>query len=516
MLSVCCIFWPIYIFYLNEDYLEVEFKDFHTSKDTPFPSIALCFSRTPFNDQTQSHSNTPITKYHSPNSSKVGLLHIDDYIHSIVIYHTNKTRVQLAKKGPNIKLHQHIQQKGNFTNIILRRFESTDCLEAGTPFKENKGIQSISLKIRKDVFKKVGVPTRNEIMSGSSKLTIGMSLKGNIFRLPSHNPGEFLLPSYSNRSCSGIAFVVKEMEILRRRHKISSPCFNYEENKIFTMLRNTSKVLGCMPIDWEIPSTLPSCLETKPNELAYMHLNMQLQFMEYNYMTQACQTMTNIQTTYDFFDLRNACQFDKDTFQVTALFNKFLYKDTKTVRKYTLWNLFSDIGVIIGFFLGVSLMNVPEMTTGLGNTIRKKIFKKSVERRKSSIFIHQILGSLRDEVSEMDEKLSNVDNQFMEVQEKLRNAENDISFHKNQLMECQEKLRNAENDISLHKNQLMECTEKLKNAEKDIFLNKNAATQYKSSMIQYQEKLQNAEKDLSLIKNHMRQCAEKEECETIV
>ena len=511
------------MFYLNEDYLEVEFKDFHTSKDTPFPSIALCFSRTPFHDQTQSHSNTPITKYHSPNSSKVGLLHIDDYIHSIVIYHTNKTRVQLAKKGPNIKLHQHIQQKGNFTNIILRRFESTDCLEAGIPFKENKAIQWISLKIRKDVFEKVGVPTRNEIISGSSKLTIGMSLKGNIFRLPSHNPGEFLLPSYSNRSCSGLSFVVKEMEILRRRHKISSPCFDYEENKIFTMLRNTSTILGCMPIDWEIPSKLPSCLEIKPNELAYMHLNMKLQFMEYNYMTQACQTMTNIQTTYDFFDLRNACQFDKDTFQITALFNRFLYKDTKTVRAYTLWNLFSDIGVIIGFFLGVSLMNVPEMTTGLGNTIRKKIFKKSVERRKSQVFIYQILGSLRNEVSEMDEKLSNVENdislhknQFIECQEKLRNAENEILLHKNQFAECQEKLRNAENDISFHKNRLMECQERLKNAEKDIFLNKNAATQYKSSMIQYQEKLQNAEKDLSLIKNHMRQCLEKEECETIV
>ena len=501
LLSVCAIFWPIYMFYLNEDYLELEFKDFHASRNTPFPSVELCFSRTPYHDQTKPPGTTPITKSHLRDGYNLSLLHIEDYIHSISIYHTNKTRVEFTKKGPNFKLHRHIQQKGNFTNIILRRFESTDCLEATIPFKENKGIHSIDFEIRRDVFENGGVPTRNEIMSGNKKLSIGMSFKGNKFRLPSHDPGELILPSHSNRSCSGIVFIVKGMEMLRRRNKTSSPCLDYKSNKIFTMLRRTSKIMGCMPIDWEIPSKLPSCLGKKPNKSANIHLSA-LQFMEYNYMTHSCQIMTNIQTTYDTDDLRNACQFDKETFQITGNFNRFLYKDTKTVRAYTLWKLFSDIGVIIGFFLGVSLMNVPEMAIGLSNTIRRKIFKKSVERRKSQVFIHQILGSLREEVREMNEQ--------------LQNAQKDISLHKNQLMECQEKLRNAENDSSIHKNQFMECQEMLQNAKKEISINRNAAIQHTSSMMQYQEKLENAEKDVSLIKNHMRQCAEKEDFETIV
>ena len=492
------------MFYLNEDYLELEFKEFHSNRDTPIPSVELCFSLAPFHDQTKPSGTTPIIKSHERDGYNLGLLHIDDYIHSITIYHTNNTnkkRLEFTKKGPNLKLHRHIQQKGNFTSIILRRFVTTDCLEATIPFKENEGIHSINFEIRRDVFGKRGVPSRNEIMSGNSKLSIGMSFKGNKFRLPSHDPGEFILPSHSNRTCSGVVFYVKGMEILRRRNKTSSPCLDYKINMIFTMLRRTSKLLGCMPIDWEIPSKLPSCLDTKPNKAANIHLSA-LQFMEYNYLTHSCQTMTNIQTTYDTDDLRNACQFDKDTFQITGIFNRFLYKDTKTVRAYTLWKLFSDIGVIISFFLGVSLMNIPEMAIGLGNIIRRKILKKSVERRKSQVFIHQILGSLRDEVREMDEK--------------LQNAENDISLHKNQLMECQEKLRNAENDISIHKNQFMECQEKLQNAEKKIGLHWNATIQYTSSMMQYQAKLHVAEKDVSLIKNHMRQCAEKEDFETIV
>ena len=263
-----------------------------------------------------------------------------------------------------------------------------------------------------------------------------------------------------------------------------------------------------MPIDWEIPSKLPSCLDTKPNNAANMHLSA-IQFMEYNYLTNSCQMMTNIQTTYDTDDLKNACQFDKDTFQITAIFNRFLYKDTKTVRAYTLWKLFSDIGVIIGFFLGVSLMNIPEMAIGLGNIIKRKIFKRSVERRKSQVFIHQILGSLRDEVRETREMGD-------ELREKLEKAQNDISLHKNQLMEAQERLRNAENDISIHKNQFMESQEMLQNAKKEIALNRNVTIQYTSSMMQYRAKLHVAEKDVSLIKNHMRQCSEKEDFETIV
>ena len=489
------------MFYLNEDYLELEFKDFHVSRDTPFPSVELCFSRNPFHDQTTPPGTTPITKSHVRDGYNLGLFHIEDYIHSIAIYHSNKKRVEFTKNGPKFKLHSHIQQKGNFTNIILRRFESTDCLEATIPFKENKGIHSINFEIRRDVFGKRGVPTRNEIMSGNKKLSIGMSFKGNKFRLPSHDPGELLLSSHSNRSCSGIVFNVKGMEILRRRNKTTSPCLDYGSNKIFAMLRQTSKILGCMPIDWEIPSKLPSCLDTKPNKSANIHLSA-LQFMEYNYLTHSCQTMTNIQTTYDTDDLRNACQFDNGTFQITGIFNRFLYKDTKTVRAYTLWKVFSDIGVIIGLFLGLSLMNVPEMAVGLGNLIRMKIFKQSVERRKSQVFIHQILGSLRDEVREMDAK--------------LKNAQKDISLHKNQLMECQETLEDAKNGIILYENRFLECQEKLQNAEKEIALNRNAAIQYTSSMMLYQAKLHVAEKDVSLIKNHMRQCSEKEDFETIV
>ena len=52
LLSVCATIWPIHLFNLNEDALEIELKDLHSSKDTLYPGIRLCFARTILNEST--------------------------------------------------------------------------------------------------------------------------------------------------------------------------------------------------------------------------------------------------------------------------------------------------------------------------------------------------------------------------------------------------------------------------------------------------------------------------------
>ena len=45
LLSVCATLWPIYLFNLDEDSLEIEFKDLHSDEDTPYPGMRVCFAR---------------------------------------------------------------------------------------------------------------------------------------------------------------------------------------------------------------------------------------------------------------------------------------------------------------------------------------------------------------------------------------------------------------------------------------------------------------------------------------
>ena len=221
LLSICATSWPIYLYSLNEDALEIELKDLHSSKDTIYPGIRLCFDRTSLNQYKKPSRNTLSTKSPLQDGQRPDRLQIDHYIRNIVIIHTNKTRPQFTRTGMKIKQFRLIQNKGNFTHIVLRRFQSYECLDIGIPFKQNVGIQSVSVNIRKDIFKKDAVPTRNEIMSGTSRLTIGMSSNGNSFRLPNQNAGDLLFKNHLKDSCPALVFEVKGMEIFYRRKKPS-------------------------------------------------------------------------------------------------------------------------------------------------------------------------------------------------------------------------------------------------------------------------------------------------------
>ena len=72
--------------------------------------------------------------------------------------------------------------------------------------------------------------------------------------------------------------------------------------------------------------------------------------------------------------------------EITAIYNKFLFKEIKMVRVYTVWNLISSVGVIFGVFYGVSFMQVPDMVKALGKKVRRHISKKPSKRRKSKQF----------------------------------------------------------------------------------------------------------------------------------
>ena len=476
LLSFCATLWPIYVFNLDEDSLEIEFKDLHRSKDTPYPGIRVCFARTILRKEKKHSRNTDGTR----NQVKFGLsparLHIEDFIKNIEILYTNQTRLQFTRAG-DIKLHRHIQRKGSFRHIMLRRFQSVVCLNIAIPFKKNKGIYSVSVRIRKAIFKKDAVPTKNEIMSGASKLTIGMSHNGNSFRLPNLSQGELLMGNKFNHKCAGLLFNLKGMEVLKRRNKTSSPCIDYDGHGLFTLLNRSSKSIGCMPIGWEIPTNLPYCLENKLNGNIEALLSA-LQYLEYNHDTNPCRSIQDIQIEYNVDDSMNACENDDETLQIIAIYNKFLFKEMRMVRAYTVWNLISSIGVIIGLFFGVSLIDFPDMVKELRVSVRKYISKKPSKRRKSKQVIHQTLDDLKAERIKIIDRL-------LKAEDELQNVKKDISLN----IERQEEY---ETTIVALKNEGKEAHQKL------------------------EEELQNAKKELVLIKNHLNQCSQKQDYETEV
>ena len=113
------------------------------------------------------------------------------------------------------------------------------------------------------------------------------------------------------------------------------------------------------------------------------------------------------------------------------------------VRAYTAWNLISSISVIYGIFFGVSLIDVPAVVKMICVKKRRHISRKPTKRRKSQLFIHQSLDTIKDEGRELNRK--------------LQKAEKDISQNKYQMLQSLvrleyemlvKELQNAKKDIS--------------------------------------------------------------------
>ena len=156
------------------------------------------------------------------------------------------------------------------------------------------------------------------------------------------------------------------MEVLQRRNKPSSPCTDIDSHGLYETLNRTVEKLGCTPIHWELPSSLPHCMKKEKNISTEQILAELENLMEY---ANPCRSINDVKLEYNLDNSIHGCKNDNKTFHITAKYNAFLFKEMRTVRSYTAWNLISNIGVVIGLFLGVSLINVPELVKGLWNKI---------------------------------------------------------------------------------------------------------------------------------------------------
>ena len=505
LLSVCATIWPVHVFNLNEDALEIELKDLHSSKDTLYPGIRLCFAHSILKEYTKPSRNTLRTKNLLQDGPDSASFQINHYIRNIVIIHANKTRPKFTRAGIKIQRFRSIQRKGNFTHIVLRRFRSSDCLDVGVPFKENTGIHSISVEIERDIFKKNAVPTRNEILSGTSKVKIGMSSNGNIFYLPNQNGGDLLFNDQIRGSCSAVVFDVKGMELFYRRKKPGVPCIGYDGRGMFKFLTRSTKKLGCMPPGLDLPINLPQCLGNKRKAAANIILAAFQQFSTY-----PCRSIRDLRIEYNFEDSKNTCKIHNEGLKITAIFNKFLFKEIKVVRAFTIGKLASSIGVIIGIFYGVSLIEVPEMVKKSRKKIRRDFSKKEPKLRTSQILIHQALGALRMKMWELNGK--------------FENAKKDIALKNNQTFDT---LRNEVADriegLRSEVGELNEVADRIEGLRSEVGelnekfqSNNHNLDTMRQDQNELNEELQNSKKDITLIKNHMIQCLQKKEYETVV
>ena len=364
MLSFGAIVWNIYIFSLDEDSVEVTVKDIPLKQDIFHPTLMLCFHQKIVN-RHKVFIGRSSSKDQLQDKAHRRIFHINDYIGNIVVKYKNENRSQMTKTVPNITPHEEVQYTDHSRKITLRRLQSSDCLDINIPSRKKEIVHSMDIAIKDDVFR-----TKDPSTVIENWISIGFTVQNSVFMAP--NP--FLMPNeklnppeldnHQKRNCSGIAFRVKGIEILRRRSKPTNPCIDTYRNGALPILKYAARRIQCVPNGWEIAHDLPNCKDKKLDENATLTLNkvrVALNFFLYN--TKYCRSIRNIQIEPVSSDSITTCTADVNTKNMTIIYANYTLTETRLVRSYTVTNLLFNIGYIIGLFLGLSLIQLPVVFT---------------------------------------------------------------------------------------------------------------------------------------------------------
>lgn len=401
MIAILTTIWPFYLFCLDDDLVKIEFKEFHSTKDRLYPALTLCFDSDAYYKYNHSVTDSLNANKKEQVFSNQTTLTIEDYIDSVVIKDMKNNKTRFTRTAVSIEDERVIKDKLLSTNIVLGRYQATSCFAVGIPFLEKNGIKSIDVGIKKSIFKNGTFPTRNQIISGTSQLTIALSYQNQLFPLLNHNVLKLHSNNLINNRCSGFRFNVRGMEILRRRNKPSNPCNDYDNENAIMVLNDAATRLGCMPSGWEITSILPDCHDNTINKSARQLLDDGLHNSNANRFIKPCSSFVDLWYDYSVDDSVDSCNNDQDTLHVMIVYNNIHFKEIGYYRAYTAWDLLSSISVIIGLFLGGSFLQLPDLFRKIYDNVKTK---KS-DLRYGRISIRKQLKLLIREIKKMKQDI---------------------------------------------------------------------------------------------------------------
>ena len=303
--------------------------------------------------------------------SNQSTLDIEHYIDNIVIKDMKNNETRFTRSGLHVLSDVSIKDKSLSINTVLRRYRLTNCFAIGIPFLDKNGINSMNVGIRKSIFNIGAIPTRNELIHGKGQLNIGLSYQNQHFPLISRDAAKLKTFDSMNNTCSDLTFKVRGMEIISQRDKPSSPCNDYGNHDTMMVLNDAAISLGCMPQGWEIVSTLAGCQNNKLSSSSKKLFEASLYNANENQLTRPCRSIIDL--WYEQFEETvDLCTDDPDTLHLTVVYNNLRFKEMEFIRKYTIWDLLSSISVILGLFLGISFLQLPDMLDALKRRKKKK------------------------------------------------------------------------------------------------------------------------------------------------
>ena len=376
VLSCSAIIWNIYQFNLDKDSVEIEVHEMNSAKYEFLPSLTFCFHYKQIHQTNKTSDYSFNTDDHLQDGYENQIAQIDDYIGDILVKRKNKEkRAVFTKTGIKSTYYDETKYTGPSRQIVLRREPWKVCLDISIPLKKI-AVHSIEVAVQKDVFytKRASEINTNKIRF--TDLEMGLTFHGQTFLFPNRKLIGAELYNNMNANCMKIIFYVTKIEIYRRRNKPNSPCMENYKNDAYRILKYAARRLGCTPNGWKINSSIPDCQVEMLNETDSKSFNLitaGLHYFQYTQISKSCESVRDVQTQYDSDSSIRSCTDDEGVIRVTLIYDNFPLTETRLVRSYTALNLFYNIGYIFGLFLGVSIIQIPDMFAKLYRAMCRKI-----------------------------------------------------------------------------------------------------------------------------------------------
>ena len=369
-------------FIWDEDVSKIHFRQYHKHENSVYPALTLClmneniFDAVPFHDVNFSSSSYSSFLKGEIWDDKMNEIEFDnltksleDYVEGIgvssaknqTVYYRCSDNFQQIMYG---LLGYKCEDNSNITKQIFSSFKNhnSKCLSFTIPFDKDNMVMKLRILLKTSIFVK---DDNTKEYENKESFGVFVHYPQQLFRSPIRR---FYHKSRNDSKLNAINFNINNMEVYRRRDKSKNPCNNkWTDDK--EILKSIVNLIGCQPPHWEINESFEKC-STKHQIRAYnlplINWIPRVPYLNFlDHLPPPCRTILDI--SYEYSETKwNKEEFDGldvnlDLFEVNLEFPNPTYKEITQVKAYDEESFVGNVGGYIGMFLGVSLLQVPDL-----------------------------------------------------------------------------------------------------------------------------------------------------------
>ena len=356
--------WCYYEFNKNEDVCEVSFKKFHEDKENVYPDLTFAlpnrFDETALKAYDKSFNEKTYRNFLS------GGLHWNDKMLDVDF---RKVSMRLADymiescfyKRPQDAINENCTER-----VIIKRTDNFGYAKFRLHFPSGVPMFASTIKLKRSIF-------LDGVRPGNGEFVVVVAYPNQIYQALSS--GFYIWPPRTKELSKNynMKFVLKSMDVLRRRKKKDDDCFDKEDydGKIEGTI---IEKFGCRPVTWGANRSEPLCTDKKIlQEIQAEDWDQLFRLTTNKTYLEPCRTIKKFQIDYVEEDVPSGKGDDVDegwfTIEFVIMTNTFT--EVKQVRKYSIQSLVGNAGGYIGLCLGYAMWNIPTITMDIWKHVKE-------------------------------------------------------------------------------------------------------------------------------------------------